>query len=79
LTENEFHNYLLVIGIFSAVLGVVNLVRPNRRWLGAGAILLGVGAFLYASGVPKLVVGIVCGFGVYSLGKDVASRTGSRA
>jgi hypothetical protein len=79
LTENEFRSFLLFAAILAAVIGLVNMLRPNRRWLGLGGVLLSIGAMLYSGGFPIVAVAIVCGLGVFALSKDVVSRTGRAA
>ena len=74
MTRGEFDAYLLVVALLAGFLGVVNLLRPHRRWLGAGAILLGGAAMLYRQGTPMIFVVVPCGLAVVCLGKDAASR-----
>jgi hypothetical protein len=75
LTESEFRSFLLVAAILAAIIGLVNLLRPNRRWLGAGCLIAAGSALTYWFGAPIWVVAIVGGLALFSLSKDVGART----
>lgn len=79
MTQAEFSNYLLFAALLAGLLGVVNLLRPHKRWLGGGAILLGLGTMLYRQGSPIPLVGTVCALAVGCMAKDVGSRTRRKA
>ncbi|RYE81138.1 MAG: hypothetical protein EOO74_01030 [Myxococcales bacterium] len=79
MTENEFRAFLMFAAILAAFIGLVNMLRPERRWLGAGGVLLSIGAMLYIGGFSMAVVAVACGLGVYALARDVAGRTGRRS
>ncbi len=74
MTRAEFDTYMLVAALLAGLLGVANLLRPNRRWLGLGAIFLGAGAMLYRQGSDVALVAVPCVLAVACLGKDAASR-----
>ena len=74
LTRGELEAYLLAVAGLAFVLGAVNLARPHKRWLGAGAILLGVAALLYRSGIETTGVVLVCVLAGGCLAKDVSVR-----
>lgn len=76
MTGQEFRLYLLFVALAAAILGIVNMLRPRKRWLGAGAVLLGIGVMLYNGGFPLLAVGIACGLGAFCLVRDVGVRAG---
>ena len=76
MTRAELDAYLLWFSVLMGVLGVVNLVRPHKRWLGLGGVLFGLGAFLYRLNVPEIVVGGVLALGFLGGVQDVRTRAG---
>lgn len=76
MTRPEFQSYILFVAILAGLLGVVNLLRPHKRWLGGGAILLGIAAMLFRQGVPMPFVAIACVLAAVCMGKDVGTRVG---
>ena len=74
MTQAEFSSYLLFAALLLGLIGVVNLFRPNKRWLGVGAILVGIAGLLYRQGLPLPVVATVCGLGVFCLIRDIGTR-----
>lgn len=74
MTRGEFQSYLLVVAAIAGLLAVVNLLRPRKRWLGAGALLVAVTALLYRYETPTPVVAVVCALAVLCLAKDVSAR-----
>lgn len=68
MTKGEFSTYLLFVAFIFGVLGVVNLLRPTKRWIGAASILWGVAAILYRESYALPVVGVACALAVFCLG-----------
>lgn len=58
LTRGEFDTYLLFVALVFGLLGVVNLLRPHKRLLGAASIVLGLTTMAYREGWPSLAVGV---------------------
>lgn len=79
MNQAQFESYLLFAALIAGLLGVVNLLRPHKRWLGAGAILLGFVAMLLRQGTSIWVMAIVGGLAVACMVKDAASRAGKPA
>ena len=78
MSRVDFDAYMLAAALFAGVLGVVNLLRPKKRWLGAGAILLGLAAILYRLGYGPVPVYGACVLGFVCLVKDAVSRPPKR-
>lgn len=74
MTEAEFSSYLLYASLLLGVIGVANLLRPKKRWLGVGAICIGLAGMVYRQGLPLAVVAVVCGLGVFCLIRDIGER-----
>lgn len=79
MTREEFSNFLLFAAILSGLLGVVNLLRPKKRWLGAGAVLLGVATMLYRQNDLAPTTVVVYVLAILCVVRDGASRVGRRA
>lgn len=78
MTDQEFRTYMLFAAALAAALGVVNFMRPHKRWLGVGAFCLAAAALLYVMHVPVPVVALVCGIAVVCMVRDVAGRAGGK-
>ncbi len=74
MTQAEFSTYLLCASLLVGLIGLVNLFRPHKRWLGAGAIFICIGGLLYRQGLAVAVISIVCGLGVFCLIRDIGAR-----
>jgi len=74
LTHAEFENYLLVVAILSGALGAVNLLRPHKRWLGAGSVFVGMAALVYRQSASVFAAAVPTGLAVVCMATDVASR-----
>lgn len=74
MTENEFRSFLLVAAILAAVIGLVNMIRPKRRWLGVGCFIAAAAALTYRSGAPVWAVAVIGGLALFALSRDVAGR-----
>ena len=79
MTEAEFRSFLLFAAILAAAIGLANMMRPNRRWLGAGCLIAAAAGLSYRFGAPIWAVAIVGGLGLFALSRDVASRTQKRS
>lgn len=78
MTEAEFSNYLLYASLLVGLIGLVNFFRPNKRWLGAGAVFVCITGLLYRQGLAVPVVAVVGGLGVFCLLRDIGARAGSK-
>ena len=76
MSERAFHTYLLFVAALTAILGVVNMVRPAKRWLGAGAVALSVAALLFAEGLPLFAVAVPGALALLCMAKDFSARVG---
>ena len=79
MTASEFGAYLLFVAILAGVIGIANLLRPHKRWLGVGAILLGIAAMLYRQGASTTVVSVACLLAAASMIRDMSGRAGRKA
>ena len=74
MTQAEFENYLLVVAVLSGALGVVNLLRPHKRWLGAGSVFVGIVALVYRQSASPFAAAIPTGLAVFCMATDVGTR-----
>ncbi len=74
MTRDEFSTYLVFIALAMGVLGVVNLLRPTKRWLGASSLCWGLSAMLYREGLAIFFVAVPAALAVLCLGLQAKSR-----
>ena len=74
LTRSEFSGYLLFVALAFGILGVVNLLRPRKRWLGTGALFWGVAAMAYREDRSLAWIGFPCALAILCVGMQARER-----
>lgn len=79
LTQGELSSFILFAGALFGVLGVVNLLRPHKRWLGASNVFAALAAALFSQGAGRtwVVLAIVAGLACIAL--DAQRRVGRKS